>query len=903
MVMTLHILHLEDSELDAELVRHALQSGELQCQVDWVDDFSTYRQALVSRRYDLILSDFSLPDCDGLKALSAAQEAAPDTPFLLVTGALGEELAIDTIRAGVTDYVLKTNLVRLPTAVLRAAEEASNQWERKQAIAALTLSEKRFDLAVRGSGAGIWDWEDVSIKQMWWSPRIYEMLGFENGAIPASRAQLYSMILEQDIALVKQGMQKHLTEQIPYDVEFRIRHKLGHYIWLRSRGQAIFNAVGKPERMAGYIQDISDRKVAQEALRAREADLLRAQSIAHIGSWLLDLATHQLSWTDETFRIFGVKDKSDFAGTVEDFFSRVHPADHDLVATAWKKALEGGSYDIEHRILLPNNEVCIVREVAEILYDHSGKPFRAVGVVHDLTRQRQAEADQRKADEKYRIITRAAREAIVMVDSAARVTFWNPAAEKIFGYNGTAALGRDIHQMLAPEERFSEISQGLAAFSVGGKGCFIGQTVEVTALRQDGTEVPVEISLNSVFHDEEWQAIAVVRDISERRDAEVERRSLEKQLQQTQKMEALGTLAGGIAHDFNNILASILGYSAMAGRRMPEGSQEQKDLQEVLKAAERAKQLVRQILTFSREHSQEKEPVHLDLVIKEVLQLIRASLPATIDIKVSMQAEGDCVLGSSTQIHQVVMNLCTNAYHAMPDGGVLSVDLRKKSLSSFVLAALTPGDYLQLLVSDTGCGIAPEHVDKIFDPYFTTKDVDSGTGLGLSVVHGIVTGLGGYVGVKSTLGEGACFQVLLPCYQEERRATQRTADVAVPGGAEHILFVDDEIGLAQLGQNYLSQLGYQVTIQTSSLTALEKVVADPDKYDLVITDQTMPKMTGLELAKQLKRVAPDLPVILCSGLKYSLETEGVSETSICRFLMKTEMIERLPYLLRGIFDS
>lgn len=897
----LHILHLEDSELDAELVRHALQVSSLQCQINWVDNFAAYRQALEEQSYDLILADYSLPDCDGMKAFYAANSSAPDTPFILVTGALGEELTIDTLKTGVTDYVLKTNLIRLQPAVLRAIEGARNNREKQQAMVALRLSEERFDLAVRGSGAGIWDWGDVANEQMWWSPRIYELLGYADGEIPATRHQLYELTYPADIEMATVAIAEHFSEKKPYDIELRLRHKDGHHVWFRSRGQAIFDSAGKPQRMAGYVQDISDRKRVQKNLLAREKDLLRAQEVANIGCWSLDIDGGQLFWTSVVYRIFGYTVDS-FDGTVAASLERVHPDDLALVQDAWDEALSNGRCDYEHRLLV-EGKVRWVREVAEIEYDRDRRPVRAIGVVHDLTEQRAAEEEQRKTDEKYRTITASVQDAIVMINAAGLVTFWNPAAERIFGYCQAEVLNRDIHQLLTPEMLRPKAMAGMKAFSSTGKGPLLEQALEVTGLDFEGREIPLEMSLSAVWQDGQWQAIGVLRDISERKEAESERLALEHQLLQTQKMEAIGTLAGGIAHDFNNILASILGYTSLAEQRMLEGSRSKSDLREVLKAADRAKQLVRQILTFSRKSELEMEPVALDLIIKEVLQLIRASLPATIEVETELQAEGEAILGDATQVHQLLMNLCTNAYHAMPEGGTLRLALHKTTLAEDNPWGLEGGHYLELLVADSGCGIDPEIIDKIFDPYFTTKDVDTGTGLGLSVVRGIVTTLHGFIGVKSTPAEGTCFRLLFPCYQAGFNVEKAALPAVVPGGSERILLVDDEISLARLGKEFLEEFGYQVTAQTSSLAALQLVQAEPDKYDLVITDQTMPRMTGIELAKQLRQVAPELPVILCSGLQYSLETEGVAETSICKVLLKTELIDCLPQLLREVFDQ
>ncbi len=816
----LQILYLEDSHIDAELVRHILATGDISCQLDWVANYHDYIQALEGKPYDLILTDFSLPDGKGLNALAAAKEKAAQTPVILVTGALGEGLSIETIRSGVTDYVLKTNLVHLKTAVPRAIEEARITWGKRHVLDDLRQSEERFELAVKGSGAGIWDWPDIDNEQMWWSPRFYELLGLREAEVPAMRRAMSAAIFADDLARENEVFRCHLELHQPYDVEFRVQCGDGGIRWLRARGQAFFDDTGKPRRMSGYVQDVSDRKQIQADLQARERDLLRAQEVANIGSWSYDYCSEILSWTAETYRIYGYTTET-FDHSYAASLKRVHPGDLELVKAAWEELKLVGCCDYEHRLLV-EDEVRWVREVAEIEYDDQGGALRAIGVVHDMSAQRRAEEEQRKSDEKYRFIADTAKEAIVMINATGVVTFWNPAAEKIFGYSVAEMLGKDFQQLLALGEGQSTINSCMASCVGSVVGKVVGKTIEVNGRKKGGKEFPLELSVTEIRQDGQWQAIGVMRDISERKHVEEERADLEAQLRQTQKMEAIGTLAGGIAHDFNNILASILGYSSMVERRLSPASREQQDIQEVVKAAERAKQLVRQILTFSRRSEIEKEPVPVDLIVKEVLQLIRASLPATIHVMPSLAAEGEVILGDSTQIHQVLMNLCTNAYHAMPDGGTLTVLLDKVTLANENSWDIIAGKYLRLQISDTGIGIDPQIIERIFDPYFTTKDIDSGTGLGLSVVRGIVTGLKGKIKVRSELGGGTTFAILFPCMPSVGIAQQQNAYLDENRGSEHILLIEDEVTLVMLGKELLGDLGYRVTAHTSCVEALRR---------------------------------------------------------------------------------
>ena len=383
-----------------------------------------------------------------------------------------------------------------------------------------------------------------------------------------------------------------------------------------------------------------------------------------------------------------------------------------------------------------------------------------------------------------------------------------------------------------------------------------------------------------------------------------ERKQVEKQLRQAQKMEAIGTLAGGIAHDFNNILAVILGFTEIA-LNMPEDTRTQHWLKQVLKAGERAKELVQQILAFSRETEQERKPVRITPILKETLKLLSASLPATIEIREDVAASGT-ILGDPTQIHQVLMNLCTNAAYAMrEEGGVLTVSQSDVELDVEAAARypnLPPGSYLRLIVSDTGHGMDRAVMERIFDPYFTTKEPNEGTGLGLSVVHGIVQSYGGVITVDSEPGKGTSFHVVLP--RIDREDTPKAETFApLPTGNERILFIDDEKMLVEMGQEMLESLGYDVVALTNSLEALETFRAQPDRFDLVITDQTMPHKTGAELGRELLRIRPDIPIILCTGFSEIITEKQAEATGIRRFLMKPILRREMAQTIRDLLDG
>jgi PAS domain S-box-containing protein len=527
-----------------------------------------------------------------------------------------------------------------------------------------------------------------------------------------------------------------------------------------------------------------------------------------------------------------------------------------------------------------------------------------LNVMLDVTERYRAQEELKASQEYLKALVDGSTDAILGLDTRRRVLTANPAFFRQLGYAPEQVVGRDTALLHVSPEKHQEFGE-MVYPAVERRGSWRG---EWSFRRADGQVVPME-TVVSALHDPEGRTtgfVAVLRDVSPRRQAEAERAQLEARLLQAQKMEAIGTLAGGIAHDFNNILAAILGYTELVADGLPESGEARENLDQVLKAGERARELVKQILTFSRQSEQERRPVRLATVVGEVLRLLRSSLPTTIEIRRDLASGDGVVLADPTQVHQVLMNLCTNAAQAMePGGGWLTVSLASREVGRGEAAEhrdVPAGAYQVLSVADTGRGMSPTELAKIFEPYYTTKPAGEGTGLGLAVVHGIVRAHGGWLQVDSAPGRGSTFRVYLPEAGEEAREEPHTLH-NLPRGEERVLLVDDEKALVELGRQTLERLGYTVDTFTNSQEALAALQRRPADFDVVITDQTMPRLTGLELAAAAREIKPGLPVLLCTGFSRTVDDRSVRQAGVRQVLMKPLVARDLAQAVREALDD
>jgi PAS domain S-box-containing protein len=434
------------------------------------------------------------------------------------------------------------------------------------------------------------------------------------------------------------------------------------------------------------------------------------------------------------------------------------------------------------------------------------------------------------------------------------------------------------------------------------------QTCELGIVKKDGSQFHAQMECIPVFDENGKldQIRAAMTDITVRKRAEGEKARLEVQLRQAQKMESIGTIAGGIAHEFNNILGVIIGNNELALMDMPDWNPAKNCLKEVQKASLRAKDVVRNILSFARKTPAERTPIRISTVIKESLKLLRASIPTMIEIRQNISCEREMILADPTEVNQVLMNLCTNAVHATGvEAGALEVGLEPIALDKDSAAkydGLNPGDFVKLTVRDTGHGIDPEIIGRIFDPYFTTKSLAERTGMGLAIVYGIVKKHDGAIRVESEAGKGTVFEVLFPLHEGVVEQEVKEKPEVLPKGTERILFVDDEPSLVEMAERMLRRLGYDVETKTSSVEALDLFKEEPDRFDLVITDIGMPHMAGDMLAQKLIKIRPDVPVIICTGYSDRMDEDNAKERGIKAFVMKPLVMRDLAKTVREVLD-
>jgi PAS domain S-box-containing protein len=610
------------------------------------------------------------------------------------------------------------------------------------------------------------------------------------------------------------------------------------------------------------FKDISKRKQAEKALRRAERKYRDIFENAVLGILQATPDGRILNANPALARMYGYESPEKLMEAVSDIAAQLYIDPEDRKHFGEILEREGSIEGYETERLRKDGSKIWVSANARIVTDAQGKVLYYEGTLQDITKRKRAEEALKESEGRYRIAIEHSNDGVAIVRKNQHI-FVNQRFCTMFGYDDPAEiLGTTLFATIHPDdyERVVEINRKTK------KGEPVPFRYEFKGVRRDGTALHVEVSSARIVYQGKPAILAYLRDITERVQAE-------EMLRQSQKMEAVGTLSAGIAHDFNNILTAILGFAGLSYEEAMAGSQAKRYLLHVLNAAQRGKDLVTQILSFSRKGKEELRQTDLASIVKESVKMLRASLPKTIEIRTNITTESSMALAGPTQIQQIIMNLGTNAAHAMREkGGRMTIELSSLTVTPKNAPApdLTTGEYLKLSINDTGTGMGRDVLERVFDPFFTTKKPGEGTGLGLWVVHSIVQNHKGVITVKSAPGKGSTFAVFLPQIQERTlRVKKRLPAIK---GRGHILVIDDEAELLELEKIMVERLGYTVTAVGDSSAAVDLFKENPDKYDLVLTDQSMPGMTGVDLARELISIRPDIPVAVITG--YHDELDG-----------------------------
>ncbi|MGD8980507.1 MAG: PAS domain S-box protein [Desulfobacterales bacterium] len=647
------------------------------------------------------------------------------------------------------------------------------------------------------------------------------------------------------------------------------------------------------------IDEIEVRKNTENAFRASEERYrLLANNVTDV-IWTRDLNLN-LTYispsilNQQGYSVEEVKDRTLEEGLTPDSLNLVRKVfEEELEIERNQKADSSRSRTIEVEVKCKDGSTKWTEATMSFLRDQDGTSIGIIGVTRDISERKQAEEALRDSEEKYKNLVENIKEVIYTLDENGVITYISPAVNTILDYDSSEIIGRPFSEFVYSEDLpyQKECFERVLSDPIGQEECRL--------LSKSGEVCWVQISNMPILEENQTVGLqGVLSDITESKH-------LQFQLQQARKMESFGTLAGGIAHDFNNILGIIIGNTELAMDDVPKWNPAYLSLEEILEASLRASDVVRQLLSFTRRTNMEKKPINIGQTIQESLKLLRSSIPTSIEIRQNIPKDIDTILANPTQINQIIINLSTNAHHAMPKGGMLEIGLKNVDLDEDNAAQypdISPGRYVNLRVSDTGHGISAKIMDRIFDPYFTTKEMGKGTGMGLSVVHGIVKSHDGAISVKSEHGQGTTFSILFPVV-ETQAAIETETDEELPTGNERILFVDDEKSILSAGRNRLERLGYKVEIRLDPVEALGLFSANPDQFDLVITDMTMPKMTGDHLVQEILKIRQDMPIILSTGFNEKIDEEKAMQIGIRQYIEKPFNRRILAKAVREVLDE
>jgi len=866
----LRVLILEDNPRDVELCIQELNKAGLDLQAEAVDTEEGFAAKLHSSVYDLILSDYRIPAWSGVEAFHLLKQSGKDIPFILVTGTLGEEAAVDLIKEGVADYVLKDRLVRLPLAVRRALQEKTTRDERERAIRSLRQSEERVRLLLDSTAEAVYGL-DVEGNCTFCNAASVRLLGYENPGDLLGK-QMHWLMHHR-----RADGTRYPIEDCQIYLGFREgkgSHSDNEVLW-RKDGSSFpveywsYPVVTDGKLIGSVVTfiDITDRKQANATI-LKERD--RAQQY-------LDIADVILLALDQEGRINLINRKgcSTLGWKEQDLIGRdwidtcIPARTRDELRTAFRSLISGTPLHLENPVLTKSGEERMIAWRSTVLRDSAGRITGTLSSGEDVTEHKRAEEALRRSEARVRRLVESNIIGIGIGTLDGKLLDGNDSFLKLLGYSREELLSGALRwdDMTPPE--YNDVDQR-AVEQLKNTG--VAPPWEKELIRKDGRRVAVLIGVVTLATDQgDIEAVSVVVDISERK-------LLEQQLRQAQKMEAIGQLAGGVAHDFNNLLSVIIGYSDILLDRAGQDTKMRTQCQEINKAGNRAASLTRQLLAFSRQQVLEPRVLNLNTVIVEIEKMLKRLIGEDIEFRTALDPTLGSVKADPGQIEQIIMNLAVNARDAMPEGGKLVIETSNAELDDRYAVQhppFIPGRYVLLAVTDTGIGMNAETKTHIFEPFFTTKEVGKGTGLGLSTVYGVVKQSGGYIWVYSELGHGSVFKVYLP--RVDQPVQQSRPSELAPGlshGTETVLLVENEESVRTLTRSLLEEAGYTVIEASNGAQALEVAGRRSGPIHLLLTDVVMPGMNGRVLAKKMIEAQPKMKVIYISGYTGSFSSHG-----------------------------
>lgn len=903
---TLRILLAEDLPADVELVVRELRNSGVQFTLRSVDTPDTFLKQLDDFSPDIVLSDYSMPQFTGMDALELVKERYPSIPLIIVTGSINEQTAVQCMKAGAVDYVIKEDLKRLAHAVEAALSKKRVEEEKERAEEALRESERYFrsllnqlheDVAVIDRDHHIMD-----VNRMFLVTTGYtrdEVVGRRCHEVSHGYDEPCNMRGEECTLL------KVFDTGEPYNSVHEHLRKDGSKVWTDIIFSPLTDREGNITHVIESARDITDLKEAQEALQKSESSLVEAQRIAHLGNWDWDIVNNELCWSDEAYRIFGMAPQ-EFGATYDAFFAFVHPDDRERVRQSVEAAMKQEKpYTIDHRIVLPTGEVRIIHEQGETTFDEAGKPVRMVGTVQDITERKHTERERDALMQLYESTVANIPSSLLVLDTELRVIVTNRQYLEDMEVQTSDIVGKDFTEVF-PVSLLSGQSLFERTSTVAKDGGY-DELLGVSYTRSDGAERFLNIRIcriESGAEDETNQKTRMLLVI----DDVTEQQMLQEQRDQLDRLDSIGRLAGGVAHDFNNILTGITGYAQLMLGRTEDDPKAIRDLTQIRELGNRAAHLTRQLLAFGRRQTLRPVVLNLNELIDNTSKMLQRIIGEDIRFKFIPEADLSSVRADPFQIDQVIMNLAVNARDAMPDGGTLTVETANTFLDNKYVgdhAGAKPGLYVMLAITDTGCGMDAATQKKIFEPFFTTKPQDKGTGLGLATVYGIVKQHNGDIYVYSEPGNGTTFKVYLPCVSADadKLSARLAQDVPCPTGTETVLLVEDEEAVRTVMVLILEDLGYAVLTAANSQEA-ERVFAERGKdVDLLLADVVLPDHKGPEVYRRLAATDPSLKVLYVSGYTDNgIVRNGILDADL-PFLQKPFTPEGLAQKVRETLDS